>query len=607
MRINSKRLYFFTSLLVAMSGGLLTSCASDEGASAGLPAGEYPMIFQGQVLHQPLTRSTSGGSWNGTESVAIKVGEEIKTYAADTYGALTASDVPFYWESKTATVGLLSWFPYDEAVGVPVSFSVQENQHENDGYQKSDFLRAKGNISFTDVEKVLDFYHLPAKVLLNLKAGEGAEVADIKNARISLVNMALTSGVLDMETGEVRSAVGESVITPCRLNDEEVTSGYQQTMQALIVPQQMQGKAFVKVTTGDTDAYYIPSGTTEANLQAGYLYVYNITVNHQGALEVELAVSSPTWGAGGEEQSVVSRTCYTATDIKPGDFFYRTADGEDWLVSDGGLRELNHATGEKTWVTPEKLPNEFEDGRVYLGVVFQADPRRMSATEKAKGWTHGYVMALSNANDKCTWGTMNVNENTTDAAGGMDYFADATRNNLMYNDIDGYAKQVYINENKLAGVANPDATVYDVFYYAGQYGTGASAGYAPPGIQTGKTSGWYAPSIGQWWDILENLGDANGLMKYRTDASGSTITLKTENGIQMSTRIVGKLNERIAASAVGISPFVTGVHYWSSSEKDKDTARRILFDTSGTNNYSLRFGDNAKNNASTAIRSVLAF
>ena len=133
-------------------------------------------------------------------------------------------------------------------------------------------------------------------------------------------------------------------------------------------------------------------GDKFANLKAGYLYVYNIEITHRNEIEVTLAVSGPAWTEG-KEQAVASSTYYTADELKPGDFFYRTADGTGWTVSDGGLRMVNHATGEKEWVTPEQSPADFADGRVCIGIVFQTEPKRISALEKSKGWTHGLTLS----------------------------------------------------------------------------------------------------------------------------------------------------------------------------------------------------------------------
>ena len=88
----------------------------------------------------------------------------------------------------------------------------------------------------------------------------------------------------------------------------------------------MKGIPFIKIVINDVPSYYIPEEEEDANLQSGYLYVYNVTVNNKGEVEVSLAVSGPEWTPNGDEHLVTSRTCYTADDIKPGDFFYRSAD-----------------------------------------------------------------------------------------------------------------------------------------------------------------------------------------------------------------------------------------------------------------------------------------
>ena len=592
MIIENRKLRLFAWLFVVATGNVLMSCTSDEERGNSVLDGTYPMTFVGQVFDRPLTRTTSEGSWDGTEKVAIHIGEEVKLYTADENGGLTA-DEPFYWENKTEAVDVLAWYPCNETE-VPVSFSVQQDQNLENGYQNSDFLRARNHFSFSD-QPTLDFYHLPAKVQLNLKAGEGVEDEEtIKDASISFVNMSLTSGELDMTSGTVAQTFGNTEIVPLKFSGDKITEGYLQTVQALLVPQQMKGIPFIKIVINNVPSYYIPEEEEDANLQSGYLYVYNVTVNNKGEVEVSLAVSGPEWTPNGDEHLVTSRTCYTAGDIKPGDFFYRSADGNSWLVSDGGLREVDNTTGEKVWETPSQTPADFQDGRAYIGVVFQTDPRRMSELEKSKGWKHGYVMALTNASEACTWGE-NVDEDNT-------YFPNVSRFADMYSDIDGYGKTGYMIENKLDGVESAGAPTYDAFYYARKYGMGESEEYAAPGT----TSGWFMPAIGQWWDILENLGDVNALLKNRTSSTTGVMTLKNDaNNLSQVTS--EELNKRMGVSGSGFTPFAESTFYWSSTEQAQKKVRRVLFDTT-KNKYTLRLGDNDKsNNASTVVRCILAF
>jgi len=86
------------------------------------------------------------------------------------------------------------------------------------------------------------------------------------------------------------------------------------------------------------------------------------------------------------------------------------------------------------------------------------------------------------------------------------------------------------------------------------------------------------------------------------NSSGTTVELN--NGV--SQVAVNRMNELMNASGQTVTSFKTDTYYWSSSEKSSGVARRVLFDGS-KKKYSLRIGDNNKDNASTNIRCILAF
>ena len=94
MIIENRKLRLFAWLFVVAIGNVLMSCTSDEERGNSVLDGTYPMTFVGQVFDRPLTRTTSEGSWDGTEKVAIQIGEEVKLSTADENGGLTADD-PF--------------------------------------------------------------------------------------------------------------------------------------------------------------------------------------------------------------------------------------------------------------------------------------------------------------------------------------------------------------------------------------------------------------------------------------------------------------------------------------------------------------------------------
>lgn len=129
-----------------------------------------------------------------------------------------------------------------------------------------------------------------------------------------------------------------------------------------------------------------------------------------------------------------------------------------------------------------------------IGIVFQTDPSRIGAKEKealaAKGVTtpHGLVMAVKNAADT-KWNT----GETVDISGLTNCVTKEDCNadiNGLYNytTVLSYAERNGKLDNYTAFKAVKEYTVT-----------------APE-----KTTGWYLPSVGQWYDFFVNLGGLSG-------------------------------------------------------------------------------------------------
>ncbi len=275
---------------------VISSCSADDNPPGDtLPAGKYPMTFTTSVGELVVTRGTADNSqWAGTEKVAIQLGNdaasygEIKEYKAATDGELTPANnaAPLYWRNTTETI--TAWYPYSTAR--PTSFTVQENQNTGDNYQTSDFLYTTGTYTYKSSGAcALVFKHLPVKVVINLTNGDGINQDDLKNATVSLVSQSLTSGAISTDW-TVANLSGNAEITSYALATP--TTNYQKTVQALLVPQDIANKKFIKVTIGtvdDTRDYYFTPAADAAALAAGTQYTYNITVRKDKLEVVTLA------------------------------------------------------------------------------------------------------------------------------------------------------------------------------------------------------------------------------------------------------------------------------------------------------------------------------
>ncbi len=278
----SKLIQIRTCVAVALACLLAASC-SDVTDEEPLLDGKYPMTFTANVDGLVVSRTTSENVWSGTEEVAIQIGGKVKKYTAAASGNLSiaSGDTPFYWQG-TSSISVNAWYPYSATKPADTELTVKADQSRGDAYQASDYLEAvDATVMFGSLAS-LTFKHRTAKVVVTLEAGEGVD--DLTGAVVTFVNQ---KGVVNNRTEVIPKAGTES-------------SG-STSYTALVIPQQMKGKQFVKVTVGTGNAardyYYTPTGNSDANLEAGMQYNYIITVKKTG-LEVKLTGGSATWGSG---------------------------------------------------------------------------------------------------------------------------------------------------------------------------------------------------------------------------------------------------------------------------------------------------------------------
>ena len=273
---------------------------------------------------------------------------------------------------------------------------------------------------------------------------------------------------------------------------------------------------------------------------------------------------------------------YTAEDLKIGDYFY-----QDGTWSDGGLRAV-YADG--SYRMEEKIPLPVEDKRV-IGIVFQTDTNRIGQAEKEAlrqagvSHPHGLVMAVKNANnDKtCCWGNW----------GRWRWYKNPKtfRKKECFEDISGLGNQKHIEQNKPENYNDK----YTALALAKSFQPIDSLG-APA-----NTSGWFLPSIGQWWDICQHLGGVAVLgetEEQNSRASGSLFWYGQKG-------ICDKLNAWMqnihpAEKHLFKHPFDL---YWTSSDYDHRRVRYVAL----VNDYGYLYMEWGDKPYRHHVRCVLAF
>ena len=265
-------------------------------------------------------------------------------------------------------------------------------------------------------------------------------------------------------------------------------------------------------------------------------------------------------------------------DARVGDFYCRNDKNEGYLIP-----------GDASLTTEQQA--------ACIGIVYSTDVSRIgtAATQalKKKGVStpHGLVMALTDASEYCQWGKYGEDENSG-GANGAPFKANTTTSQKQYNNVDGYAETHWIIDT----YGNNGTTLkdtYTAFYHANRYGTAESSTgkYAAPA----NTTDWFIPSIGQWWDILSNLGKID-LTNYRDDTNDYTSIPDA------APTVVANINKYLQ-KITGATPFSTDTWFWSSSEYSGDSACGVNFRNSG--NLYLDYDD--KNYGDRRVRCSFAF
>lgn len=309
--MNTTATHFALSLLLVL---LSSSCTKHADLPDNdLPDGKYPMTFASSVEEMPLAQAQANDTWTEGDVVAMKVGEEVKQYTAEANGTLSAGD-PFYWKNSEETKTVTAWYcgdgstaaNEDNADQVPASWAVQADQANSDGYKKSDFLYAsEKSISFKGRESALPFYHQTARVVINIKNAEAAtDATDIASVVIGDANNLALSGSYSppgagANLGTWAPVTGNPDMGTITPKDITADPTYLKSYAALVIPQDMKDKKFIAITLkGGITYYYTPTGT-DATLESGKEYTYNVTVKFGYLDVVKVEDTGGEWGSDG--------------------------------------------------------------------------------------------------------------------------------------------------------------------------------------------------------------------------------------------------------------------------------------------------------------------
>ena len=273
-----KRYFSFNSTILLMvlmtTVVLLTFCNKEKTSDDG---NHLTLV---SYKDDPVTRATVNNVWSGGEQVQVSIdnGADV-SFTARSDGSLVPV-TPLYWQNALQSISARAWYP--DSWTFPVD--------QRTGLQPADFIFASavtGIMISNYTEKPLVFQHRTAKVTVNLIAG--ADISNISGATVAFYGY--TTGIPDTnDSGNgVIAGSGNGWISPQNTNGDTYT--------ALLIPRDMTGTQFVRITIGKNDYFYIPT-TNQAVLKQGMTYAYHITV-YMTRIDAEVA-EGIIWTDGNE-------------------------------------------------------------------------------------------------------------------------------------------------------------------------------------------------------------------------------------------------------------------------------------------------------------------
>ena len=305
--MNRSRLHSLRNIAAALLACVVfASCTQDELTEQGtsLPIGQYPLELTAGGLQavatpaQPATRGTMDGDWDGVERVTVMVNDEkekTKEYSVTpsevNKTAFLTPAVPlgnddklFWWTSTGEQKTVMAWAPsgyvLDKEFTLPTEWT-------EDDFAKYDVIGVRQTIGFTD--KSLEFQHLMAKVVINLRRTDYLEKAKEVNVKLLIM---YNTGKLEVNNNLIRigNIYDNKSTTPYQLpsgNYEEVNFGEEQwetpfaSYTALVVPV-ISGNIDVLQIEVDGATYKVKrqdiTDSVNVYYEAGKVTTFNITV-----------------------------------------------------------------------------------------------------------------------------------------------------------------------------------------------------------------------------------------------------------------------------------------------------------------------------------------
>lgn len=294
-----KKIRYIIRMLPVLACALaLASCDNDEYTATG--SGGTPLEFRAVIgdTHEARTRSTVDNSFMEDDMISIDLNstEEPKYYKYHNGKFIAADSDNAWYADETPTVKAI--YPAEKyfsiLMGNSVNYEVSADQ-TGDNYKDADVLYAC-DISFEPQNDTLQFQHVMAKIVINIRQGGYTGDANISGVTLSGLYRQTTLALNGLNF-EVQGQSGNNVDIQAH-KSASPASGMVATFEALVIPGQTisQGTQFATIEVNDKDfAYTLDKGITFAQ---GTRHTFNLILTSEQAVTVS-GIEVGDWDNGG--------------------------------------------------------------------------------------------------------------------------------------------------------------------------------------------------------------------------------------------------------------------------------------------------------------------
>ena len=260
---------------IMLSLGILQSCQNDETNIIQNEVNNKGITFS-SIIDDAQNSRAYDTSWEANDVIGVfmlansnVLARNIPYATSKGDGYFVSKNSPIYYPEDNSAVDFIAYYPYSETISdyknYPIDLSNQTKQNAIDLMTAVNLT----NRQLTSPQGNLQFKHLLAKLVLNLKSTSGSSLKGIK-ASISGLKV---KGTANLSDGTITPS-GEATTFSLFINEEATQA------EAILLPQALSGNLKIKLELNGQSKEI--ETEISGSIERGYKYIYNVNVNYQG-------------------------------------------------------------------------------------------------------------------------------------------------------------------------------------------------------------------------------------------------------------------------------------------------------------------------------------